>query len=159
MYEQLKLDNQLCFRFYAVSRLITQAYGPLLSEMEVTYPQYLVLLVLWERDGMPVNDIAKKLLLNTNTVTPLLKRMEEQNLVKRTKGVEDGRQVVVSLTPKGKALEEKAKCVPIQLGSKFVCEEIKDEDWPLIAGKLDSLISVLSERGEQETKSRPKAAQ
>ena len=74
MYEQLKLENQLCFRFYTISRLITQAYRPLLSRLGVTYPQYLVLLVLWEKDGQPVNDIAKHLCLETNTVTPLLKR-------------------------------------------------------------------------------------
>ncbi len=146
MYEQLKLENQLCFRFYAVSRLITQAYGPLLSEMGLTYPQYLVLLVLWEKDGMPVNDIAKRLLLNTNTVTPLLKRMEEEQLVTRTKGTVDGRQVVVSLTQKGHDLEAKAQCIPMQLGSRFVCEDIKDDDWGMLAGKMDALIRVLSER-------------
>ena len=72
--EEFKLDNQLCFRLYTASRLLTQAYHPLLSRQGLTYPQYLVLLVLWEKDTQPVNDIAKRLLLETNTVTPLLKR-------------------------------------------------------------------------------------
>ena len=76
--EEFKLDNQLCFRLYTASRLLTQAYHPLLSEHGLTYPQYLVLLVLWEKDAQPVNDIAKRLLLETNTVTPLLQRMEKE---------------------------------------------------------------------------------
>ena len=77
-YDKLKLDNQLCFRLYAASRLITQAYRPHLDKLGVTYPQYLVLMVLWETDSLPVNDIAKKLALETNTVTPLIQRMERE---------------------------------------------------------------------------------
>ena len=80
-YEQLKLENQVCFPIYAASRLITREYQPLLDELGLTYPQYLALMVLWEHDGLPVNEIGHKLLLNTNTVTPLLKRMEAQGLV------------------------------------------------------------------------------
>ena len=79
--EKFRLENQLCFRLYTASRLIAQAYHPLLSEHGLTYPQYLVLLVLWEKDGQPVNDIAKRLMLETNTVTPLLKRMEAEGIV------------------------------------------------------------------------------
>ena len=75
-YEQLKLENQLCFPFYAVSRLIIRAYQEDLDRLGITYPQYLVMMVLWEKDGISVNEIAEKLILNTNTVTPLLKRME-----------------------------------------------------------------------------------
>ena len=83
---RFRLDNQLCFRLYTASRLITQAYHPLLSEYGLTYPQYLVLLVLWEKDAQPVNDIAKRLMLETNTVTPLLKRMEAEGMLTRTQG-------------------------------------------------------------------------
>jgi DNA-binding MarR family transcriptional regulator len=82
-YEQLKLNNQLCFPVYAASRLITREYQPHLDKLGVTYPQYLVLMVLWETDGISVNEIAQKLILNTNTVTPLLKRMELLNLISR----------------------------------------------------------------------------
>ena len=83
-YEKLKLDKQLCFRLYAASRLITQAYRPYLDKLGVTYPQYLVLMVLWETDELPVNDIAKRLALETNTVTPLIQRMERAGIVNRT---------------------------------------------------------------------------
>ena len=106
MYEQLKLDNQLCFRLYTASRMIAGAYGPYFEPLGITYPQYLVLLVLWEKDQQPVNDIAKRLYLETNTVTPLLQRMERQGLVKRIKGEVDTRQRIVCLTDAGKAMEE-----------------------------------------------------
>ena len=76
MHAELQLDNQICFRLYTAARLITQAYTPMLTELGITYPQYLVLMVLWEQDSQPVNDIAHRLLLETNTVTPLLQRME-----------------------------------------------------------------------------------
>ena len=143
MYEQLKLDNQLCFRFYTVSRLITQAYGPMLEKLGVTYPQYLVLLVLWEKDSQPVNDIAKRLPLNTNTVTPLLKRMEDEGLLTRKKGTEDARQVIVSLTDKGKEMEEQAMNIPFQLLQKFSCTNLDQDQVAFLAPALDSLIDTL----------------
>ncbi len=143
MYDALKLENQLCFRFYTVSRLITQAYGPLLDRLGVTYPQYLVLLVLWEKDAQPVNDIAKRLVLETNTVTPLLKRMEAEGLVRRTRGTEDARQVIVSLTEKGSRLRETAKDIPDQMGSTITCCNIPSEQFPQLAATLDSLIQAL----------------
>ena len=92
MHAELQLDNQLCFRLYTASRLITQADTPMLSELGITYPQYLVLMVLWEQDNQPVNDIAHRLLLETNTVTPLLQRMEKLGLIIRKKGEQDKRQ-------------------------------------------------------------------
>lgn len=143
MYDALKLENQLCFRFYTVSRLITQAYGPLLDRLGVTYPQYLVLLVLWEKDAQPVNDIAKRLVLETNTVTPLLKRMEAEGLVRRTRGTEDARQVIVSLTEEGSRLQETAKDIPDQMGSTITCCNIPSEQFPQLAATLDSLIQAL----------------
>ena len=144
MQEQLKLDNQLCFRLYTASRLITQAYHPLLSGIGLTYPQYLVMMVLWEKDGQPVNDIAKKLYLETNTVTPLLKRMEAEGFVKREKGRADGRQVIVHLTPEGRALEEKAGCIPFQVGNAVACRSITPESAPALYETLDDLIRTLS---------------
>ena len=103
MHEELKLDNQVCFRLYTAARLVMQAYTPLLTQLGITYPQYLVLMVLWEKDNQPVNDIAHRLLLETNTVTPLLQRMEKQGFVTRERGKQDKRQHIVSLTEKGKA--------------------------------------------------------
>ncbi len=145
MYPQLKLDNQLCFRFYTVSRLITQAYQPLLESLGLTYPQYLVMLVLWENDAQPVNDIAKRLKLNTNTVTPLLKRMEDEGLLNRAKGQADARQVIVSLTPKGKAMEEQAQCIPNDLVNSFTCSKLLIDSGKNLAAIMDEIIASLSE--------------
>ena len=144
MHEQLKLENQLCFRLYTASRLITQAYHPYLSELGLTYPQYLVMMVLWEKDRMPVNDIAKKLYLETNTVTPLLKRMEAEGFIRRTRGAQDARQVIVSLTEKGKSIEEKASCIPQKIGSAVACRSITTETAPALYGTLDDLIESLT---------------
>ena len=144
MQEQLKLENQLCFRLYTASRLITQAYHPLLEEIGLTYPQYLVMMVLWEQDNMPVNDIAKRLYLETNTVTPLLKRMEAEGFIARRKGEKDARQVIVSLTPKGRKLEEKASCVPFQVGQAVACRSITEKTAPELFHTLDDLIGTLS---------------
>ena len=115
VYEQLKLENQLCFPFYAISRLITRAYQPDLYSLGITYPQYLVLMVLWETDGMTVNAVAEKLILNTNTITPLLKRMEEMGFLQRTPSNADKRKVIVSLTPKGDELRHEAATIPFNL--------------------------------------------
>ena len=145
MYPQLKLDNQLCFRFYTVSRLITQAYQPLLKSLGITYPQYLVMLVLWEKDQQPVNDIAKRLKLNTNTVTPLLKRMEEDGLLSRTKGEKDARQVIVTLTSRGKAMEEQAQSIPHDLVDSFTCSKMLADSGENLVGILDAMIASLSE--------------
>ena len=87
--EQLKLSNQICFPLYSASRLITQAYQPYLDKMGITYPQYLVLMVLWENDEISVNDVAKKLILKTNTISPLLQRMAKQELIERNRSSED----------------------------------------------------------------------
>lgn len=144
MQEQLKLGNQLCFRLYTASRLITQAYHPLLSGIGLTYPQYLVMMVLWEQDAQPVNDIAKKLYLETNTVTPLLKRMEAEGFVERSRSKADARQVIVSLTEKGRKLEEKASCIPYELGDAVACRSITSESAPQLYGMLDDLINTLS---------------
>ena len=143
-YEQLKLDNQLCFRLYTAARLTMGAYHPYLDPLGITYPQYLVLLVLWEQDKQPVNDIAHLLHLETNTVTPLLQRMEKQGLVTRKRGKEDTRQRIVSLTPQGKALEEKAKEIP-----NCLLQQLSDklEDINCLMGSipaLDQLIEGLS---------------
>jgi len=146
MHPELSLDNQLCFRLYTASRLITQAYHPFLSKIGLTYPQYLVMMALWEKDGQPVNDIAKRLYLETNTVTPLLKRMEAEGYVTRGRGAADGRQVIVSLTEKGRALEQEAVSVPVCMGAAVSCRSITPETIPGLFTTLDDLISTLSSR-------------
>lgn len=143
MLEQLKLENQLCFRLYSASRLITQAYHPLLGEHGLTYPQYLVMMALWEKDRQPVNDIAHRLFLETNTMTPMLKRMEEAGLVKRKRSKDDGRQVIVSLTAAGRALEQKLADVPARIGGAVSCESVTPETVPQLFLMLDEIIEKL----------------
>ena len=143
MEELFKLDNQLCFRLYTASRLLTQVYTPMLSGYGLTYPQYLVLLVLWEKDSQPVNDIAKRLVLETNTVTPLLKRMESEGLVTRSKGEADARQTIVALTRKGSALRNEMKGVPVAAGESVLCETVTPETVPQLFRMLDGIIETL----------------
>lgn len=142
--EEFKLDNQLCFRLYTASRLLTQAYHPLLSQQGLTYPQYLVLLVLWEKDAQPVNDIAKRLFLETNTVTPLLQRMEKEGILTRTKGKEDARQMIASLTRKGKDLQNKLADVPFTVGNAVMCHSVNAQTAPELFRMLDDMITKLS---------------
>ena len=115
--EALKLDNQLCFPLYAAARKITGAYAPILKPLGLTYTQYLVMLVLWEKDQMNVGDLGKKLYLDTGTLTPLLKKMEEHGLILRRRCPDDERCVRVSLTQKGLDLKEKAREIPAQVSS------------------------------------------
>lgn len=142
--DHLKLENQLCFPVYAASRLITRAYQPFLDKLGITYPQYLVLLVLWEHDSMPVNDIARKLILNTNTITPLLKRMEQQGLIRRARSEEDERKVIVQLTSNGIELKERASSVPEGLIKRLAESELKAEELIRLKDQLGAIISYLS---------------
>ena len=144
VYEQLKLDNQLCFRLYTASRLVAGAYNPYFEQLGITYPQYLVLLVLWEQDRQPVNDIAKRLHLETNTVTPLLQRMEKAGLIVRKRGEKDSRQRIVSLTQQAIAMREKAKEIPNQLTAEIAKYVSLDEMMALIPS-LDKLIEGLQQ--------------
>ena len=111
----LKLENQICFKIYSAEREITKLYRNLLEELEVTYPQYLVLLVLWEEQSVTVKELGQKLFLDSGTLSPMLKRMEGNGLIERRRSVEDERTVIISLTQKGKKLKEKAQCVPTKL--------------------------------------------
>ena len=146
-HAELQLDNQICFRLYTASRLITQAYTPILTALGITYPQYLVLMVLWEKDNQPVNDIAHRLLLETNTITPLLQRMEKLGIVSRKKGEQDKRQQIVSLTKKGKQLEEEAYAkIPSGMGEQLSACPMKSEDYQHLAQELDSIIDSLKNK-------------
>lgn len=108
----LRLDNQICFAVYSAAHAFNKVYKPLLDRLGLTYPQYLVMLSLWERDGEPLKDIGERLFLDSGTLTPLLKRLEAAGLVKRTRSTEDERQVLIALTTQGQALKEKARSVP-----------------------------------------------
>lgn len=144
-YKQLKLENQLCFRLYAASHLITRQYKPYLDKLGITYPQYLVFMVLWEHKNMTVNAISKKLLLNTNTVTPLLKRMETQGWLHRKRSKDDERKVLVKLSEKGSQLKEKASDIPISLAKYFIPDVLSLKEFELLKDLLDRLILDLNE--------------
>ena len=145
-YEQLKLSNQVCFPIYAASRLITREYQPHLEKLGITYPQYLVLMVLWEKDGITVNDIAGKLILNTNTVTPLLKRMEVMGLITRQRSGEDERKVLISLTDKGMEMKEQAADIPLKLMEGLQNSVISLEGLTELRENLNQLIAFLKEK-------------
>ncbi len=114
----LSLDLQLCFALYAAQRAMVQAYQPELEPLGVTYPQYLVLLVLWEEDGASVGRLGERLRLDSGTLTPLLKRLEALRLVRRRRSAEDERKVEIHLTAKGRGLQERARCVPLRMAEK-----------------------------------------
>ena len=116
-----RLDNQICFAVYSTAHAFNRVYKPLLDRLGLTYPQYLVMLVLWERDDVPLKDIGERLFLDSGTLTPLLKRMEAADLIKRTRSTEDERQVLIALTPKGQALKEKARSVPMSILEASAC--------------------------------------
>ncbi|MFB6317611.1 MarR family winged helix-turn-helix transcriptional regulator [Saccharicrinis sp. FJH54] len=145
-YEQLKLSNQICFPVYAASRLIIREYQPYLDKLGITYPQYLVLMILWEQDGVTVNEIGSKLILNTNTVTPLLKRMEVMGLLSREKSTSDERKVIVKLTSKGKSMMEAASEIPEKLVSNTDISTMDIEDLIDLKNKLYEVIDVLSKK-------------
>jgi DNA-binding MarR family transcriptional regulator len=111
----LALDNQFCFALYSTSHAMTKTYKPLLDRLGLTYPQYLVMLVLWEQDGILVKDVGARLYLDSGTLTPLLKRLESNGLVARNRDPQDERQVRISLTAEGRALRAKAEEIPEQL--------------------------------------------
>jgi len=108
----LKLENQLCFPLYAVSRMLTKAYQPYLLALDLTYPQYLVFLLLWEQEQLTVKELGEKLLLDSGTLTPLLKRMEQKRWLSRQRDPRDERSVLITLLPTGQALQAQARRIP-----------------------------------------------
>ena len=116
MSEQLNLENQLCFRLYKLNKNLTKLYSPLLKELGLTYPQYLVMLVLWqEKSPVLVKDIGNHLELDSGTLSPLLKRMEKLEIIKKTRSEKDERAVLIELTPHGRHMKNKAKLIPVKL--------------------------------------------
>ena len=148
--QQLKLENQICFPIYSTSRLLTKAYKPFLEKMGITYPQYLVLMVLWENDGVSVQNIAEKLMLNTNTLSPLLKRMEKLDLVKRKRSHKDERSVEIHLTTKGADLQSEARPIPEKLLGALLTENIELSDVLQLKEMLNEWIKVLTGKASSE---------
>lgn len=135
--ELLKLDNQLCFVLYAASRAVTQTYRPLLDGLDLTYPQYLVMLVLWERDGLTVNEIGDRLRLDSGTLTPLLKKLEARGFLNRSRDKDDERRVIISLLPEGMKLKKKAAGIPEML----LCRSgLSVDEFSELRQKINSII-------------------
>jgi len=145
---ELYLENQLCFPLYAASRLTTKIYAPFLEEIGITYPQYLVLLTLWQNNHQSVNAIGKRLYLESNTLTPLLKRLEQKQLIKRTRSSADERTVIISLTPKGNKLKQQAKKIPHKLIETFKDQSITKTQLVNFQKTLFHLLGALREKVE-----------
>ena len=134
-HEAMKLSNQLCFPLYAASRNVISLYTPWLKPLGLTYTQYIVFLVLWEKDGVTVGELCEKLMLDNGTLSPLLKKMQQAGYVERKRSAEDDRVVVITLTEKGRALQEKAAEIPLNVAG---CIELSPE-------KAQTLYSLLYE--------------
>lgn len=144
-HEQLKLENQLCFPFYATSRLIIRAYQEDLDALGITYPQYLVMLVMWEHEELSVIEIGEKLILNTNTITPLLKRMEAMGLIDRVPSETDHRKVMIRLTEEGKKMEAAAAEIPLRLLRRMKIDPLSTnpDEVKQLKSQLYQLIELL----------------
>lgn len=140
--DTLKLDNQLCFKLYTAAREIIKLYTPLLKELDLTYPQYLVMMLLWEREGMTVIEIGKKLHLDSGTLTPLLKKLEKRGYITRVRAEQDERKVVISLTPQGKELKTEAAEIPETI---FCTSGLTIESYQRLSEELELLIQRIGD--------------
>ena len=137
---QLRLDNQLCFLFHRISRELTAAYRPLLADLGLTYPQYLVMLVLWEDDGLGVGEIGERLALDSGTLSPLLRRLADAGLIQRHREPADERRVTIHLTDAGRALESRAAGVPGALAAQLADDT---EQYEQARASLTALVDRL----------------
>ncbi len=138
--DALKLENQLCFPLYACSKEIVRRYKPYLDELDLTYTQYITMMVLWEEDEINVKELGKKLYLDSGTLTPLLKKLEAKKYITRTRSKEDERNLVVKITGKGKALREKACEIPAKVGS---CVKLSEEKAKLLYETLYQILDSM----------------
>lgn len=138
-YDSLKLENQLCFPLYAAARKVISRYTPYFKPLGMTYTQYIALMCLWEKDDVPVSELCDRLYLDSGTLTPLLKKMEKKGWITRTRSKEDERVVMIHLTDEGRAMREKCKDIPAEVGSCI----------SLPAGKTKELYQILYELIDQ----------
>jgi DNA-binding MarR family transcriptional regulator len=137
----LLLDQQLCFALYAASRAVTAAYRPLLEELGLTYPQYLTMLVLWEQDGVTVRELGRRLQLDSGTLTPLLKRLQQSGLVSRERRRSDEREVEIRLTPEGRSLRARAGDIPACLAARL---RLGPDDMRRLRDELKQLAATIN---------------
>ena len=135
--EAMKLDNQLCFPVYAASRVITSLYTPYLKPLGLTYTQYILFLVLWEKDGLTVGEICKRLMLDSGTLSPILKKLRDQGYIIKQQSTSDERSFIITLTDKGRELQIQAKDIPLQVGS---CVHLETEKALLLRDLLKELL-------------------
>jgi len=139
----LKLENQLCFPLYVVSKEIIRKYKPFLDELDLTYTQYIAMLVLWDQDKVNVKTLGEKLYLDSGTLTPLLKKLEQKGYIKKNKNNKDERNQVIEITKKGKALKQDAMKVPVEMGK---CLSLQEEDAKSLYQILHKILKELEEK-------------
>lgn len=147
-YDVLKLENQLCFPLYACSREVIKLYKPFLDEIDLTYTQYIVMMVLWEGESVTVKELGKRLFLDSGTLTPLLKKMETKGLLSRTRSAKDERNLIVSITKKGEALKEKAVSIPPRMAG---CVNLEPQETLTLYQLLYKLLYSAKGETEEET--------
>ena len=139
-FDPLKLENQLCFPLYACAKEIVKAYKPYLDELDLTYTQYITMMVMWEHKELRVKEVGKYLYLDSSTLTPLLKRLEEKGYVARHRSTEDERDLIVTVTDEGMALRERALSVPAKLAA---CVDLEPEKAQILYGILYEILEKL----------------
>ena len=141
-YDAIKLKNQLCFPLYACSKEIVKAYKPYLDELDLTYTQYITMMVMWEHKELKVKEVGQYLYLDSSTLTPLLKRLEEKGYVKRRRSSEDERDLIVTITESGELLKEKAVTIPERLGA---CVDLEAQKAQTLYALLYEVIGKLTQ--------------
>ena len=139
--EVMKLDHQLCFPIYAAARAVTSIYTPYLKKLGLTYTQYILFLVLWEKDGLTVGEICKRLMLDSGTLSPVLKKLRQEGYLEKTQSTTDERSFIITLTEKGKALQKQAKEIPLLVGK---CVNIAPEKAKQLYDLLYELLDAKS---------------
>lgn len=140
-YEQLKLENQLCFPLYAAAKEVVRKYKPYLDELDLTYTQYIAMMVLWENESMNVKELGSKLYLDSGTLTPLLKKLEAKGYITRCRCKEDERNLIIQITEKGEALKEKAAGIPQEMTDKWI--NISNDEIKVMYHALYKLLSQI----------------
>ncbi|WLD77048.1 MarR family transcriptional regulator [Mogibacterium neglectum] len=141
-YDSLKLENQLCFPLYACSKEITRRYKPFLSKLDLTYTQYITMMVLWEARELSVKELGDKLFLDSGTLTPLLKKLEAKGYLTRNRSVKDERNLIIKITDKGMALREEALAVPQEIRS---CISLTDDETAALFKLLHNFMSTIEQ--------------
>ena len=140
MSESLKLENQLCFKIYSVSKSIVRIYGPLLKEIDLTYPQYITMMILWEHKRLSFKEISSKLKMKTGTLTPILNKLESSGYLEKVKDENDDRKIYIVITEKGLEIGEKAKDIPMKIVENL---NLSEEDYLSYLKEFDCLVKKL----------------